>query len=286
MTSSSNALPRADRSGAYRIVDLEIGDMRQTIAAIGGIATFARAASVGPRALMELLPELQAACAAVPELVTRALVPACDVISLATGMPSETRGALESIVESSRAAVAPVLDVIGTVGVRTPGARSRIALQRSCESAVDALARARSSIELLQRASLGEPLTVSVDELLADLEQADVGRVVYLDVSGAIDAAVHVQPHVASALLLGVLACVAESPRTDALSLRAQREGHRVALCIGPASPDDGAFRIATRVPTLAAHDRQVLTLAAASLAAEVHLDATSATLRFQSELV
>jgi hypothetical protein len=276
MTSSSNALPRADRSGAYRIVDLEIGDMRQTIAAIGGIATFARAASVGPRALMELLPELQAACAAVPELVTRALVPACDVISLATGMPSETRGALESIVESSRAAVA----------VRTPGARSRIALQRSCESAVDALARARSSIELLQRASLGEPLTVSVDELLADLEQADVGRVVYLDVSGAIDAAVHVQPHVASALLLGVLACVAESPRTDALSLRAQREGHRVALCIGPASPDDGAFRIATRVPTLAAHDRQVLTLAAASLAAEVHLDATSATLRFQSELV
>jgi hypothetical protein len=278
------AVPRAERSGSHRVVDVEIGDVRQVIAALGGVATLARSQGVGPRALKDVLPELRTACIAAPAIVASALLPSCDVVALSTGLAEDARSALDQLVLVTREAATGVLAAIEQGERRGLGARSRLALQDACDDAVETLARVRFAIELLQRASMGEPLPVSLDDLLRELDFGELGgETVTLVLAGTLDVTVAVHPRVATAVLLGAVA------RTRAMELaRGQGDGltfvvtatpvgNRVRVDVRPASSarvEPGAATVEVLVPDPEPYDELVLGLAAATMAAPIISDA------------
>ena len=202
------AIPRAERSGAHRVVDVEVGDLRQAIAALAGVATLARSTGVGPRALRDLLPGLRASCLSLPATVTRALLPACDVVALATGLHDDAQQAVDALVASTRAAACDVIAAVDGAD-KSLGARSRIALQGACDRAVADLLRVRHATEVLQRASVGEPVAVALDDLFSELATVELpvpGAVsVQLSFVGDVTATVAVHPRVGMAVLLGAL---------------------------------------------------------------------------------
>jgi hypothetical protein len=265
------AVPRAERSGSHLVLDVEVGDVRQIVAAIAGVATMARAQGVGPRALRDLLPELRAAVIPVAGVVARALLPAADVIALATGLADEARRTVDAIVTSARRAGEKVLAAIEEAERRGIGARTRLALQAACDDAVDALAHVRAAIELLQRVSASEPLAVSIDDLFHELDGELGGETIDLYVDGDVTAMVAVQPRVATALLVGALGRVRagrDAPAFHALITSSPAEGRvRVDLSALDGAPPARAPLI-VHVPTSTAYDELVLGLAAASLAA------------------
>ena len=277
------AVPRAERSGSHRVVDVEIGDVRQVIAALGGVATLARSQGVGPRALKDVLPELRTACIAAPAIVASALLPSCDVVALSTGLPDDARAALDELVLVTREAATGVLAAIEQGERRGLGARTRLALQDACDLAVEAIARVRFSIELLQRASMGEPLPVSLDDLLRELDFGELGgATVTLTLTGTLDVTVAVHPRVATAVLLGAVA------RTRALHLasgksaglafvvNASNEGNHVRVSVRGMPTgriDPAAPTVQVVVPDEAPYDALVLRLAAATMAAPITAD-------------
>lgn len=270
------AVPRAERSGSHRVVDVEVGDVREAIAAFAGVATLARAQGVGPKALRDLLPELRSTCLAAPSAVATALLPACDVVALSTGLELETRDALDALVGSARRAARDVLDAVDTAEHKGLGARTRLALQAACDRAVEELARVRYAIELLQRASMGEPVPVALEDLLRELDAGELGGTpVELVLSGAIDESVAVHPRVAVAVLLGALTRARALTGGVSFLAHAQVIGDRVAVEIRKRSPQDPAGpAVRVTVPEPVAHDELVQRLSAATLAAPLHVDA------------
>jgi hypothetical protein len=267
------AVPRAERSGSHLVVDVEVGDVRQIVAAVAGVATMARAQGVGPRALRDLLPELRAAVTPVAHVVARALLPAADVIALSTGLADEARRAVDAIVGSARRAGERVLAAVEEAERRGIGARTRLALQAACDDGVDTLARVRAAIELLQRASASEPLAVSLDDLFHELDGELGGETVdlYVDyVDGEASTMVAVQPRVATALLAGALARVRATRPADAFGARVTTvENGRVRVEIAPLDlAPAGRAPLIVHVPSVTRYDELVLGLAAASLAA------------------
>ncbi|MEO7093574.1 MAG: hypothetical protein ABI175_10005 [Polyangiales bacterium] len=263
------------------------------IAALAGVATLARSQGVGPRALKDVLPELRTACIAAPAIVASALLPSCDVVGLSTGLAEGARSALDQLVLVTREAATGVLAAIEQGERRGLGARSRLALQDACDHAVETLARVRWSIELLQRASMGEPLPVSLDDLLRELDFGELGgATVTLTLSGTLDVTVAVHPRVATAVLLGAVARTRAihlaAGRGDGLALvvAAKVSGNRVRVEVRPhPSPAPGTGRAAGRgdaraptvqvvVPDPAPYDELVLGLAAATMAAPITVEA------------
>lgn len=267
------AVPRAERSGSHLVVDVEVGDVRQIVAAVAGVATMARAQGVGPRALRDLLPELRSAVTPVAQVVARALLPAADVIALATGLADEASRAVDAIVGSARRAGERVLSAIEEAERRGIGARTRLALQAACDESVDALARVRAAIELLQRASASEPLAVALDDLFHEMDGELGGETVdlYVDyVDGDSSPMVAVQPRVATALLAGALARVRATRPAAAFSAQVSAgENGRVRVELRPLDqPPSGRAPLIVHVPSVTKYDELVLGLAAASLAA------------------
>jgi hypothetical protein len=272
---SGVAVPRAERSGSHRVVDVEVGDLREAIAAIAGVATLARSQGVGPRALKDLLPGLRTTCASVPNTVAAALIPACDVVALSTGLEIESRGALEALVGATRRTANEVLAAVDAAEQKGLGARTRLSLQAACDHAVEELARVRYAIELLQRASTGEPLPVALDDLLRELDGGDLGGTpVELTLLGAVDETVAVHPRIGVAVLLGALTraralsggttFIAEAEtRDDAVSIAFRRR----------ATNDPEGPTVRVTVPEPVAYDELVLGLVAATLAAPIAVD-------------
>jgi hypothetical protein len=272
---SGVAVPRAERSGSHRVVDVEVGDVREAIAAIGGVATLARAQGVGPKALKDLLPGLRATCVAAPSTVAAALIPACDVVALSTGLEAEARAALEALIAATRRAADEVIVAIDAAEQKGLGARTRLSLQAACDSAVEALARVRYAIELLQRASTGEPLPVAVEDLLGELDGGELGGTpVDLVLSGAIDDTVAVHPRIGVAVLLGALTRARTLAGGTSFVAVATVERDSIAITFRrrvSTDPDQPTVRVA--VPELMPYDELVLELAAATLAAPLTVD-------------
>ena len=268
----SGAVPRAERSGFHRVVDVEVGDLRQAIAALDGVATLARAHSVGPRALTDLLPELRTTCMALPATIANALLATCDVLALSTGMVDEARAVIPSLVSAARAATGDVLGAIDAIESKNLGAKTRISLQRACDHAVERLAPIRCSVELLQRASIGEPVTVALDEVLGELDNCQLsGPTVTVLFRGEVDTSIVVYPQVAVGVLQGMLSCVRQLNSGDAFTAAAELQDGRLVLEFRPRSASDGegeALSVSAWRP--APYDELVLRLAAATLAAQV----------------
>jgi hypothetical protein len=250
---------------------VEVGDVRQIVAAIAGVATMARAQGVGTRALRDLLPELHTAVAPVATVVARALLPAADVVALSTGLADESRRAVDAIVGAARRAGEKVIAAVEEAERRGIGARTRLALQAACDEAVDALAHVRAAIELLQRASASEPLGVSLDDLFHELDGELGGETLDLYVEGDVSLMVAVQPRVATALLVGALARVRATRPAPAFVARidASAESGRVRVELRPIDEaPPGRAPLIVHVPEVVVYDELVLGLAAASLAA------------------
>lgn len=267
---AGTAVPRAERSGSHRVVDVEVGDLREAIATIAGVATLARAQGVGPRALGDLLPGLRSACTTVPSTVAAALVQACDVVALATGLEADARAALDGLVASSRRTADEVVAALDAAEHKGLGARTRLALQASCDRAVDELARVRYAVELLQRASMTEPLPIALDDLLRELDGGELGGTpVELSLLGGIDETVAVHPRIGIAVLLGALARARSLAGGTAFVASASRHDDRVAVTFRRhAAGDSDTNTVRVTVPDEVAYDELVLRLAAATLAA------------------
>jgi hypothetical protein len=280
------AVPRADRSGKHRVVDVEVGDVRALVAQVGGVATLARAQGVGPKALRDALPELRAACAAAPASIAHAVLPACDVVALSTGLSEDARAVVDALVGVTRSAMSEVTAAIDGCERRGIVARTRLALQSSCDHAVEVLARARWSIELLQRASLAQPVPVPLEDLFRELEQGDElgGPDVRVALVGAVDAVVAVHPRVATAVLLGAIGCAHAVVGGRALVVRATSiDGGRVRLEVRAGEAADAREVIMLPVPRPAPYEERVVRVAAATLAAPMHVDESGAVLELLS---
>ncbi len=269
------AVPRAERSGSHRVVDVEVGDVREAIATFAGVATLARAQGVGPKALRDLLPELRSTCLALPGAVATALLPACDVVALSTGLEREARDALEALVGSARHTARDVLDAVESAEQKGIGARTRLSLQAACDRAVEALARVRHAIELLQRASMGEPVPVALEDLLHELDGGELGGdPVELVLVGETDESVAVHPRVAVAVLLGALTRVRALTGGESFVAEAAVLGDRVKVEIRPRTAQDPAGpSVQVTVPEPAGYDDVVQRLSAATLAAPLRVD-------------
>lgn len=265
-----SAVPRAERSGSHRVIDVEVGDLREAIATIAGVATLARAQGVGPKALRDLLPGLRSACVAVPATVASALVQACDVVALATGLEVDARAALDALVATARRSADEVVAALDAAEQKGLGARTRIALQSACDHAVETLARVRYAVELLQRASLGEPLPVALDDLLRELDGGELdGTPVELSLQGEFEDTVAVHPRIGIAVLLGALTRVRTLAGGTAFVASAKSSENRVAVSFrrkAPGDPDGPTVRVT--VPDEVPYDELVLRLVAATLAA------------------
>lgn len=271
------AVPRGERSGSHRVVDVEVGDLREVIAALAGVATLARASGVGPRALRESLPELRASCIASPAIVANALLPACDVVALSTGLAAEAHRAVDDLVAATRAAAARVHEVMDAIERKGLGARTRLALQATCDRTAQELAHVRAAVELLQRASTSEPLPVAIEDVLRELDSGERdGTHVELTVGGALDSSVAVQPRVASAVVLGALGRLHALSPAPAFVAHAVDEGSRLVVEIRRrvATIVDPRFTVDVLVPHPAPFDAGVLRLAAATLAAPLEVSA------------
>ncbi|GAC1371097.1 MAG: hypothetical protein NVS3B10_27390 [Polyangiales bacterium] len=277
------AVPRAERSGSHRVVEVELGDVRQRIAAIAGVGTLARAQGVGPKALRDALPELRAACTSAPAAVAHALLPACDVVALSTGLTEEARAVVDALVGATRVASNAVLAAIDAGERKGIGARTRLTLQAACEEAVEVLTRVRWAVELLQRASLGEPVVVALDDLLRELDAGELGGTeVEVGPCGALDASVAVQPRVATAVLLAAVAHLHSTTHARRYVLEASLTDRRVRLEVRPGEPRS-SFVVRARVPPPAPYDALVLRLTAATLAAPLTLGESSVVVELQA---
>lgn len=266
-----SAVPRAERSGSHRVIDVEVGDLREAIATIAGVATLARAQGVGPKALRDLLPGLRSACVAVPSTVASALVQACDVVALATGLEADARAALDALVSSSRRTADEVIAALDAAEQKGLGARTRLSLQAACDRAVEDLARVRYAIELLQRASMGEPLPVALDDLLRELDGGELGGTpVELSLLGEFEDTVAVHPRIGIAVLLGALSRARTLAGGTAFVASAKStEDDRIAVTFRRRAPTDPeATTVRVTVPDEVPYDEVVLRLAAATLAA------------------
>jgi len=276
------AVPRAERSGSHRVVDVDVGDLRQAIATLAGVATLARAHAVGPRAIRDSLPELRATCLALPATATSALLPACDVVALSTGLADDARTALEALVSETREVAADVIEAIDMIerrgsgsasSVSGIGARGRLKLESSCQRAVERLARVLHAIELLQRASIGEPVHVAMDELFRELDTGDLaGRLVELGCEGALSTIVAIHPRVGVAVLVGALARLVQQSagQTFVASVRTER-GRAIVEFRKCEKQELPKSTVRVTVPEPASYDQRVLRLAAATLAAPLH---------------
>jgi hypothetical protein len=276
---SGVAVPRAERSGSHRVVDVEVGDLREAIAAIAGVATLARAQGVGPRALRDLLPGLRTTCVSVPSTVATALIPACDVVALSTGLEVEARAALDALVGASQRTAQDVLAAIDTAEQKGLGARTRLSLQAACDRAVEELARVRYAIELLQRASTSEPLPVALDDLLRELDGGDLGGTpVELTLLGAVEETVAVHPRIGVAVLLGALTRARSLNGGTSFVVEAEPRGNAVSVAFRRRAPNDAAGpTVKVTVPEPVAYDELVFGLAAATLAAPMTVDGRTA---------
>ncbi len=249
--------------------------MREAIATIAGVATLARAQGVGPKALRDLLPALRSTCLAAPATVAAALIPACDVVALSTGLDTEARAALDALVECTRRTTDEVISAIDAADQKGLGARTRIALQAACDRAVEDLARVRYAIELLQRASTGEPLPVALDDLLRELDGGELGGApVELTLLGELEDAIAVHPRIGIAVLLGALARTRALAGGSTFVAEARADGGCISLVFrrrASGDPDTPTVRVA--VPEPMPFDDLVLRLAAATLAAPLTAD-------------
>jgi hypothetical protein len=269
------AVPRAERSGSHRVLEVEVGDVREAIATIAGVATLARAQGVGPKALRDLLPDLRTTCLAIPATVASALIPACDVVALSTGLDDDARRVLDALVGTARRTAHDVLAAIEAAESRGLGARTRLALQAACDAAVEELARVRYAIELLQRASMGEPVPVAVDELLRELDVGDLGGTpVELSLLGDVQQTVAVHPRIGVAVLLGALTRVRALAGGASFVADTHVNEHHVSVQLRrrAANDPDGAV-VRVTVPEPAAYDEVLLRLVAATLAAPLVVD-------------
>jgi len=250
-----------------------VGDLREAIATIAGVATLARAQGVGPKALRDLLPGLRSACVAVPSTVATALVQACDVVALSTGLEPDARTALDTLVAASRRTADDVVAALDAAEHKGLGARTRLALQAACDRAVDDLARVRYAVELLQRASMSEPLPVALDDLLRELDGGELGGTpVELSLLGGVDETVAVHPRIGIAVLLGALARTRTLTGGTAFVASATTREDRVEVTFRRRAASDpdatGPMTVRVTVPDEVAYDELVLRLAAATLAA------------------
>jgi hypothetical protein len=263
------AVPRAERSGSHRVVEVEVGDVREAIATIAGVATLARAQGVGPKALRDLLPGLRSTCLAAPSVVAAALIPACDVVALSTGLDTEARNAVDALVAAARKTTQDVLSAVDASESKGLGARTRLALQAACDRAVEDLARVRYAIELLQRSSTGEPLPVALEDLLRELDGGDLGGTpIELTLIGDLDDAIAVNPRIGTAVLLGALSTAHATlgGHTFVAEARLDRERNVVIVTFRrrtSADPESPTVRVT--VPEPAPYDALVLSLVAAT---------------------
>lgn len=257
------------------MVDVEVGDIREAIASIAGVATLARAQGIGPKALRDLLPGLRSTCLEIPARVAKALVQACDVVALATGLDADSRGALEALVAAARRSADEVLVAIEAAEQKGLGARTRLSLQAACDRTVEELARVRHAIELLQRASMGEPLPIALDDLLHELDGDELGGApVELTLLGDLDHTVVVQPRIALAVMLGALAHVRALVGGTSFVAATSATADRVSVTFRRRAAGDGdGDTIQVTVPDEVAYDQLVLRLASATLAAPLVLD-------------
>ncbi len=268
-----SAVPRVEESGSHPVVAIEVGDLRQVIAAFGGVATLARAQGVGPRALREALPELRTACLAAPAIVAGALLASCDVVALSTGLTQEAHAALDGLVIIAREGVAGVRSSIDACERKGVGAKTRLSLQAACDHAVETLTRVRWAVELLQRASVGEPVPVAIDDLLREVDRGEVGGpIVELAMEGDLDVVVAVQPWVATAVLAGMLGRVVAADPSVMLVVTVTSVGDRVRVACRRGPPPAGAATLRLTVADPCAVDDLVLQLAAATIAAPLVL--------------
>lgn len=249
--------------------------MREAIATIAGVATLARAQGVGPKALRDLLPGLRSTCVAAPATVAAALIPACDVVSLSTGLDAEAHDALDALVSATRRTTDEIVAAIDAAEQKGLGARTRLALQAACDRAVEDLARVRYAIELLQRASTGEPLPVALDDLLRELDAGELGGTpLSLTLCGDLEDAIAVNPRIGVAVLLGALSRARAIAGGTSFIAEARRVGDRVAVTFrrrAPGDPESPSVRVT--VPEPMPFDDLVLGLAAATLAAPLTVD-------------
>ncbi len=305
--------PSAERSGAHRIAHTEVGDVREVIATIAGFATMARAQSVGPRALRDMLPELQRAAESAEPAVMRAVVAACEVLGLSTGLVTEAGLAAERLLQATRTATEPLRLAIEAaagvaVGPRAPsralgarpsaglGAKARITLQSTCQEAVEQLLEVRSAAELLLRASACEPLPIALEDLLSELAAGELGGTEEIVLESRVDPAllVAVAPKVAVPLLQRILSLlVSATPDTRHFALVSREDAGRVRLELTPArrDPVGGLPRPGRRspgprflIPRARAYDAPVVALAAGALAATLHLHGSAAEVLFLSQ--
>jgi hypothetical protein len=214
---------------------------------------------------------------------------------------------VDALVGVTRAAMSTVVAAIETCERRGIVARTRLALQSACDDAVDVLARVRWSIELLQRASLAQPVAVLLEDLVHELDQADEraaisgratrdtrGRITFdpaalggVDVRvafvGALDVAVAVHPRVATAVLLGAIGCAHALVGGPALVVRSSVEDGRVRLEVRAGEAADARDVLMLTVPRPAPYEERVVRLAAATLAAPMHVDESGVVLELLS---
>lgn len=256
--------------------------MREAIATIAGVATLARAQGVGPKALRDLLPGLRSTCLAAPSVVAAALIPACDVVALSTGLDAEARAAVDALVAATRKTTQDVLSAIDAAESKGLGARTRLALQAACDRAVEDLARVRYAIELLQRSSTGEPLPVALDDLLRELDSGDLGGTpIELTLLGDLDHPIAVNPRIGTAVLLGALASAraALGGHSFAAEARLDASRHVVVVTFRRRTSEDAAGpTVRVIVPDPAPYDRLVLALAAATQVSPVAGDGRAVT--------
>lgn len=299
MTAAS--IPSAERSGTHRIAHAEVGDVREVIATIAGFATMARAQTVGPRALRDLLPELWSATECAEPAVMRAVVGSCEVLGLSTGAVSEAGSAAERLLEATRDATRPLRAAVEAAMASSPprtqraalGARTRIALQNACQQTVEALVEVRAATELLLRASTCEPLAVGLEDLLSELVLSDTNNGREVSLEGALDptVAVAVAPKVAVPMLHRVLSRLVQPTDGEQgvlrfeLSSRAAPGSVTLVLTRSTSASTRGSTRprraLRLRVPPPRPFDPPVVTLAAGALAAKVSLQASGAQITF-----
>lgn len=292
MTAAS--IPSAERSGTHRIAHAEVGDVREVIATIAGFATMARAQTVGPRALREMLPELWTAAECAEPAVMRAVVGSCEVLGLSTGAVTEAGQAAERLLEATRDATRPLRSAVeaamASSGARSPraalGARARIALQSACQETVEALVEVRAATELLLRASTCEPLAIGLDDLLSELAVSDANGEREVLLEGAVEAlTVAVAPKVAVPMLQRVLSQAVATTGAQRFELVSSASPGTVSLRLSPLPATRGPTRarraVRLRLAPPRPFDLPVVALAAGALAATVSVLPAGAQITF-----
>jgi hypothetical protein len=241
-----------DPSPAEDRLDTARGALRETFSSLRNLDRLLASPVVGSKSLLDVLPEIRAACTALPEN-------ALAVVSAAEGALADPQAASE-LLEYFRRHAANLNQALNSVGGQIK-AKQRLELEEAVRSGLDELDPARSLIELLDEAAWGESTLVELTDVVREtFSQQDRGShppdmipAILAPTYGPVELTVN--PRLATRLLP---IAVGALPPKDGLPVRVSvggTDGHACLQLVRELAPGSDLVLTAPRVipPTTAA---------------------------------